>query len=230
MRLCARSLCGLAGLLWAQAAWSLSAENLAEVLKQCPAQVDHPCHALVEGQVLARAPQGHVSRQGTRLSLLHRRGKALVLDDDITDPAHALRHVYLGELGITDLQLVRTVGPAAPQVLMLVAESGQTPMAADDVPWPAPGGRLVVVVAPRSLTLWLRTALRWTQAFRYEPPAGVRLSFKGWRGDGGAVRVDWHWQRGGSPCRPLGAPSGQVQLRDGPFGWEITPELPLRCP
>ncbi|MBQ0935403.1 hypothetical protein [Ideonella paludis] len=227
---CARALCGLTGLVWAQAACSLSPENLAEVLKQCPAKPDHACHALVEAQVLARAPQGQVSRQGPRLSLLHRRGKALVLDDALSDPAHALRHVYLGELGITDLQLVRTVGPAAPQALLLVAESGQPPMAADDVPWPAPGGRLVVVVAPRSVTLWLRTALRWTQAFRYEPPAGVRLSFKGWRGDGGAVRMDWQWQRGGSPCTPIGATAGQVQLRDGPYGWEITPELPLRCP
>ncbi|MFD2452969.1 hypothetical protein [Ideonella paludis] len=124
---CARALCGLTGLVWAQAACSLSPENLAEVLKQCPAKPDHACHALVEAQVLARAPQGQVSRQGPRLSLLHRRGKALVLDDALSDPAHALRHVYLGELGITDLQLVRTVGPAAPQALLLVAESGQPP-------------------------------------------------------------------------------------------------------
>ncbi|MFD2452970.1 hypothetical protein [Ideonella paludis] len=58
----------------------------------------------------------------------------------------------------------------------------------------------------------------------------MRLSFKGWRGDGGAVRMDWQWQRGGSPCTPIGATAGQVQLRDGPYGWEITPELPLRCP
>lgn len=230
MRAWAHCLGGVAALCGAEAAWGISADNLAQVLAQCPATADHACHTEVERQVFVRTPSGQASRQGPVLRLRQPHGKTVVLTDDLADPAHALRHVYLGALGLTDLQLVRLVGPAAPQALLMVAESGQPPLAAEDVPWPAPGARLVVVVAPRSLTLWLRTALRWTQAYRYEPPPGIRLSFKGWRGDGGAVRVNWQWQRGGSSCTPTGAHQGQVQLRDGPYGWEITPGLPIRCP
>lgn len=215
--------------LWAPAAQALSPEALVDFLLKCPAQVELGCHGQAEQRLIAQQPPGRVTREAGRLGIRRQKGQVLFLEDRLDAAASAVRYVYLGELGLTDVHVVRTLGAGSAHPLLLVPESAQAPLTADAVPWPAPGGRLMVVVSDHEVVVWQRTALRWTLAFRFEPPPGVSMAYKGWRGDAGAVNLDWRFKPELAHVACSGPAQGQAQLRDGPYGWEWVPALPIRC-
>jgi hypothetical protein len=116
------------------------------------------------------------------------------------------------------------------------------------LPVPSPDGRWLLVVddgqghGAAVVALWQRmalsvtateggaaaaaTTLRWQQVWRYEPPAGVRYRFERWRPDGAALTLGWWHAR----ARPGCPQEGTVQLRDGPYGWDLYPAAPPDCP
>lgn len=118
------------------------------------------------------------------------------------------------------------------------------------LPVASPDGRWLLVVddghgqGPAVVALWQRmtvggtasaggaggaappSVLRWQQAWRYEPPAGVSYRFERWRPDGAALSLGW-WHARARPGCPR---EGAVQLRDGPYGWDLYPAAPPDCP
>lgn len=203
--------CGVVG-VWAgaMAAHAAPAELIQQNLQRCAS--DAACLATAEAQALREVP-----------SLVRRDGAALILQFGLHPPARfddqpGLTHTYLGRL---DGVLLHVVRAGSPHALWLVGGTGQPPLKVEAVPVPAPGGRHFVVVAGNSLALYQRSGPRWSLQFRYDAPAGLAWQLKSWRPDAAALRLDWH-------CAGQ-ATGGTLQLRDGPYGWDLVPEPPARC-
>lgn len=183
------------------------------------------CAAARESTALIQAP-GVASRLATRLQL-NLGGSAPL---QITDAADGSRqHFLLGPLADTDAWLLALIEADRPARFLLVSSGNAQPLHLADLPWAAPGGRLLAVVDESpdqagNVALLQRAGKRWMQIFRYEPPAELRFQFKGWRADGAALKLGW--QRKPSPCKPS---EGLIQLRDGPYGWDFVPALPASC-
>lgn len=139
-----------------------------------------------------------------------------------------LVHTYLGRLDGILLHVIRAASPAHPPAYWLVGESGQPPLRVDALPSPGPGGRHFVVASGNTLALYQRSGPRWSLQYRFEAPQGLSWAVKSWREDAAAVRLEWIWPEGPSACAGQAAQGG-LQLRDGPFGWDLVPQAPRRC-
>ncbi|OYT89559.1 MAG: hypothetical protein CFE46_03900 [Burkholderiales bacterium PBB6] len=203
----------------------------AQAPAQAPAPVPVPleCLQIRETRALTEA-SGSVSRNAARLTVQRPDAPPVAFTDDSTS-----RHHFLGAVDELQASLVLQQGPEQPARVWLVPAQGQ-PLKLDNLPVPAPGGRLLAVVgtgevvvgdAPGSATsrisLWQRAGARWSRQFSFSAPEGVQFQWRSWRADAAAARLDW--QRQGH-CGPS---QGSVQLRDGPYGWELYPEPPAAC-
>lgn len=139
-----------------------------------------------------------------------------------------LGHQYLGRLDGVLLHVVRAAQAGRPSSYWLVGESGQAPLQVDALPSPAPGGRHFVVASGNTLALYQRSGPRWSLQFRYEAAPGLSWAVKGWRADAAAVRLEWLWPEARNACAGQ-ATQGALQLRDGPYGWDLVPEPPHAC-
>lgn len=108
----------------------------------------------------------------------------------------------------------RLQGPGAPGLIL------------DGPPWPAPGGRLLVVATlaqdgqAGGVLLLGRVGTAWRLLYRFEAVGRLGFVFRGWRSDAVSARLD-------AVCGS-GAPT-VIHLRDGPYGWDLTPP-PAACP
>jgi hypothetical protein len=160
-----------------------------------------------------------------------RDGAQLVLQFGLHPPATfvdqpPVTHLYLGRLDGVLLHVVRAVQPGRPSRWWLVGESGQAPLMVDALPVAAPGGRHL---SPQgnSLALYQRSA-RAGRCGTAGCPPGLSWAVRGWRADAAAVRLEWLWPEAPAACAGQAA-QGQLQLRDGPYGWDLVPEAPRRC-
>lgn len=240
-RLAGASAAGLIGLLGSFDAMAQGAEALHRAVAACDAPPTESCLAAIEAVALKDAA-GRVERNGPWLNL--QTGSGPVRFDDrrsvvvSTTPVGATaRNYYLGTVEGSDAQLVMSLPPGAPLAAArywLVGAAGPPVLGLDDLPWPAPGGRLLMVARPAgagrtsTLALYLRVGTRWTQPYRFEAPNGLSYSFKGWRADGAAVRLEWAITGPTKACADSGE-HGSIQLRDGPYGWDLVPPLPPTC-
>lgn len=189
------------------------------------------CAASAESKAL-RDAAARARREGGRLSLSHA-GGGLQFDD----VAGSQRHRYLGPLDNTGLDLVAGWREGHAHYWLVDPTSARV-LDADALPWPSPDGRLLVVAAPTrgaqggTLDLYLHAGPRWSRLYRLEAPRGVDFEFQSWRADGAAVRLAWsrHAVPGTASAAASESCSGPIQLRDGPYGWDLVPELPDRCP
>ncbi|MEK8044882.1 hypothetical protein [Ideonella margarita] len=194
-----------------------------------PGPVPLECLQIRETRALTEA-SGSVSRNAARLTVQRPDAPPVAFTDDSTS-----RHHFLGAVDELQASLVLQQLPEQPARVWLVPAQGQ-PLKLDNLPVPAPGGRLLAVVgtgeaagsdAPGSATsrisLWQRAGARWSRQFSFSAPEGVQFQWRSWRADAAAARLDW--QRQGH-CGPS---QGSVQLRDGPYGWEFYPEPPAAC-
>ncbi len=210
----------------AAAAWSLAVAATpagavtVEAVQHCGA--DGACLAQLEAAGL-RDSAGAVRRDGGQLTLQF----GLQAPTRFVDQA-PVSHLYLGRLDGVLLHLVRAAQPGRPSRWWLVGESGQAPLAVDALPVAGPGSRHFVVAAGHTLALYQRAGPRWSLQYRYEAAPGLSWLVKGWRADAAAVRLEWIWPEGPSACAGQAA-QGQLQLRDGPYGWDLVPEPPRRC-
>jgi hypothetical protein len=190
------------------------------------------CAGRHERLALAQAP-GRAERHGAELRLRNGSEPGPGYSDREADPAGPGRHAYyLGSLDGLDADLVLILADGqAPQFDWLAAGS-PSPLPLPALPSPSADGRwLLVVSAPdngaqASITLVQKVGARWSQQFRYEPPAGLRYNFLGWRSDAAAVRLAWR-REVATGCGPR---QGLIQLRDGPYGWDFFPAPPAACP
>ncbi|MGM9488704.1 hypothetical protein [Ideonella sp. YS5] len=162
-----------------------------------------------------------------------REGAELILQAGMQAPARfidqpALSHRYLGRLDGLQLHVVRVASASQRPAWWLLADGGQAPLRVDALPIGGPGGRHFVMADGNSLALYQRSGARWSLQFRLDAPAGLSWAVKGWRADGAAVRLEWIWPEAPSACAGQAA-QGQLQLRDGPYGWDLVPEAPHRC-
>ena len=172
--------------------------------------------ALADPQAAARRERGvlRVGRDEARLQHF--------------DDTEAGRFLYLGPLGETGLHLVQWLQAGQPARYRLAGPGSPPDLVLDAAPWPSADGRLIAVAVPAgngaagSLTVLQRVGVAWRLLYRYEPAPGLGFAFRGWRADGAAMRLDW----------ACAAHSGvtPVQLRDGPFGWDLVPPTPPACP
>lgn len=137
-------------------------------------------------------------------------------------------HQYLGRLEGLQLHAVRVASPGQRSAWWLVGDAGQPPLKVDALPSAGPGGRHFVVVSGNALSLYQRSGPRWSLVFRFDASSGLSWAVKGWRADEAAVRLEWIWPEAPSACAGQAA-QGQLQLRDGPYGWDLVPEAPHRC-
>ncbi|HSI57730.1 MAG TPA: hypothetical protein VLA16_09245 [Ideonella sp.] len=234
-----------AGLLAAAACRAETAEALHHALAQCAAPPAEGCLAALEARALKEAA-GQAERAGPWLSLQTTGGpvrfddRRAVVATNATTPAAGgagPRNYYLGAVEGSDARLVLALAPGAPLSAArywLVGAAGPPVLGLDALPWPAPAGRLLVAAKPASqagvstLALYLRVGARWTQQYRYEAPVGVSYSFRSWRADGAAVRLEWAISGPTKACADSGE-HGSIQLRDGPYGWDLVPPLPPTC-
>lgn len=189
------------------------------------------CLATLEAEALRTARTSkktlQVVRQGPQLRLRAAGGAPVILEDSAES-----QYRGLGPVGHQDTWLVaRLSTDQGPPLLLVSPVSGQR-LGLEAAPRPAPDGHLLIAIRPggdghdsSTLTLLQRSGTRWSLVFRYEAPAGLRLSFQRWRSDGAAVHLQW--QRAPSTACP--AAEGNAQLRDGPFGWDFVPEMPPPC-
>lgn len=164
---------------------------------------------------------------------VRRDGGQITLQFGLQPPARfsdepPVAHIYVGRLDGILLHVVRATAPGKLPVWWLVGESGQQPLKVDALPNPAPGGRQFVVAAGNTLALYQRSGPRWSLQYRLEAPPGLGWAVKGWRPDAAAVRLEWIWPEAPSACAGQAA-QGQLQLRDGPYGWDLVPQPPRRC-
>lgn len=191
-----------------------------EALQQCGAEA--ACLAQLETAAL-RDSAGAARREGPLLVLrfgLH--PEARFADQG------PLQHRYLGRLDGVLLHVVRVTQPQQLPSYWLVGESAQAPLKVDALPVAAPGGRHFVVVSGNDVALYQRSGPRWSLQFRFDAPPGLSWAVKGWRADAAAVRLEWLWPEAPGACAGQAA-QGQLQLRDGPFGWDMVPQPPRRC-
>ncbi|HJV70670.1 hypothetical protein [Ideonella sp.] len=162
-----------------------------------------------------------------------RDGRQLVLQFGLHPPSSfvdqpPVTHLYLGRLDGVLLHVVRAAQTGQPSRWWLVGESGQAPLVVDALPVAAPGGRQFVVTSGNSLSLYQRSGPRWSLQYRFDAAPGLVWGVKGWRADAAAVRLEWLWPEAPAACAGQAA-QGQLQLRDGPYGWDLVPEAPRRC-
>jgi hypothetical protein len=191
-----------------------------ESLQQCGA--DAACLVQLESAAV-RGSAGAVQRDGAQLTLrfgLH--PEARFLDQP------PLTHRYLGRLDGVLLHVVRAAQPNQLPAYWLVSETAQLPLKVAALPVAAPGGRHFVVVSGNALSLYQRSGPRWSLQYRFDAPSGLSWAVKSWRADAAAVRLEWLWPEAPSACAGQAA-QGTVQLRDGPFGWDLVPQPPHRC-
>lgn len=219
-----------------------SAEALHLAVDRCAGPTPDDCLAALERTALAQSA-GQVRRDGAVLVVNTQAGP--VNFDDARPatgqaPGYAPteRHRYLGRMNEVDAHWVLALPPGAPLEaarVWLVADAGPPVLALEDLPWPSPGGRLLVltraVAGPRPsvLALYMKAGTRWSLAYRYEAPAGLNYQFRSWRNDGAAVRLEWERTGAARDCATL-AGSGSIQLRDGPYGWDLVAPVPASCP
>jgi hypothetical protein len=203
---------------------AIDGEALQRLQQTCPRWDD--CADKAEALALA-ATGSQARRQGGLLTVNLASGTQRWEDQ----PAAGHRHRYLGELDKTGLALLAGLRSGQPMYWLIDPASGRV-LEAPSLPWPSPDGRLVLVAVPEragtggSLTLYLRTANRWTRQYLFEAPPGLGFSFRSWRMDSAAVRLVWARRaaEGRTGC------DGLTQLRDGPYGWDLVPEPPAACP
>ena len=200
----------------ASAAHAVSVEAIA----QCGAEA--ACLDQLEAAAL-RDSAGAAHREGPQLTLQFGLQPAARFADQ-----GPLAHRYLGRLDGVLLHLVRASSPNQLPAYWLVGESGQAPLKIDALPAPAPGGRHFVVASGGALALYQRSGPRWSLQYRFDAPTGLSWAVKGWRADAAAVRLEWIWPEAPTACRGQVA-QGTLQLRDGPYGWDLVPEAPRRC-
>lgn len=183
---------------------------------------DAACLARLEAQAL-RESGGSVSREGQELVVQPgSRAPARFIDQP------PVTHRYLGRLERLQLHAIRVEAPGQRAAWWLVGEAGQPPLKVEALPVPGPLGRHFMVVDGNGLSLYQRSGARWSLAFRFDAAPGLSWAFKGWRADEAAVRLEWIWPEAATGC-PGQAAQGQLQLRDGPYGWDLVPEAPHRC-
>lgn len=183
---------------------------------------DAACLAQLESAAL-RDSSGTVQREGPQLTLQF----GLQPPTRFADQGPVV-HRYLGKLDTLLLHLVRAWAPNQLPAYWLVSESGQAPLKIDALPAAAPGGRQFVVASGGALALYQRSGPRWSLQYRFDAPQGLSWAVKGWRADAAAVRLDWIWPEAPAACHGQAA-QGTLQLRDGPYGWDLVPEPPKRC-
>lgn len=191
-----------------------------DAVQRCGAEA--ACLAQLEAMAL-RGGAGTARRDGAQLVLqfgLH--PPATFVDQP------PVTHLYLGRLDGVLLHVVRAAQPGRPSRWWLVGENGQAPLMVDALPVAAPGGRHFVVAQGNSLALYQRSGPRWSLQYRLEAAPGLSWAVKGWRADAAAVRLEWLWPEAPAACAGQAA-QGQLQLRDGPYGWDLVPEAPRRC-
>jgi len=219
---------------YACAAQAISAEALQQWWRECGV-AERPqllqCAAAQEAQSLAADSKG-AKRQRGELTLRNGAADLPRFINRSADDGGWRQHFYLGSVDGLEAQLVLTLEDGRRPVFEWVSNGSQSALHLDALPWPAPGGRLMVVVAGAegepggSITLWQRAGERWSQQFRYEPPGSVIYQFHSWRADGASLRLGWQRGSAGQPCQPR---QGSLQLRDGPYGWDFTPAPPSAC-
>ena len=203
---------------------AIDSEAVQRLQQACPRWDD--CADKAEAQALA-ATAGRARRQGSVLALSLSSGPQRW--EDLAAAGH--RYRFLGELDKTGLTLLAGLRAGQPLYWLIEPDSGRV-LEAPMVPWPSPDGRLILVAVPDrpdaggSLTLYLRSASRWTRQYLFEAPSGLGFSFRSWRMDSAAVRLVWARRatEGRAGCE------GLTQLRDGPYGWDLVPEPPMACP
>lgn len=227
MRAC-RQLVGeskAASLVYGLAAFFMAAPHEAgavgpEAIQHCGAEA--ACLGQLETNAL-RDGSGAAKREGPQLTLQFGLHPAARFVDQ-----PPLVHTYLGRLDGILLHVVRAASPTQLPAYWLVGESGQPPLRVEALPSPAPGGRHFVVASGNTLALYQRSGPRWSLQYRFEAPPGLSWAVKSWRDDAAAVRLEWLWPEAPSAC--AGQPAqGGLQLRDGPFGWDLVPPAPRRC-
>ena len=191
-----------------------------EVIQQCGA--DAACLGQLEAHAL-RDGAGAAKREGPQLTLQFGLQPAARFVDQ-----PPLAHTYLGRLDGILLHLVRAATPTQLPTYWLVGESGQTPLRVEALPSPAPGGRHFVVASGNVLALYQRSGPRWSLQYRFEAAPGLSWAVKSWRDDAAAVRLEWLWPEAPAAC-PGQPAQGGLQLRDGPFGWDLVPPAPHQC-
>jgi hypothetical protein len=162
-----------------------------------------------------------------------REGAELILQAGMQAPTRfidlpPLTHQYLGRLEGLQLQVVRAASAGQRPAWWLLADGGQPPLRFDALPIAGPAGRHFVIADGNSLSLYQRSGARWSLQFRLDAAPGLRWAVKGWRADEAAVRLEWIWPEAPAACAGQAA-QGQLQLRDGPYGWDLVPEAPHRC-
>lgn len=219
-----------------------SAEALHLALDRCSGPAPDACLEALERTALAQAA-GAVQREGHVLVLATQAGPVRFDDHRPATgqaPGYAAteRHRYLGRLNEVDAHWVLALPPGAPLEAArywLVSDAGPPVLALEELPWPSPGGRLLVfaraVAGPRPsvLGLYMKAGTRWSLVYRYEAPAGLNYQFRSWRNDGAAVRLEWERTGAARACATQ-AGSGSIQLRDGPYGWDLVAPVPASCP
>lgn len=195
------------------------------LLKPCETPSMPHCAAELETQALRSHP-----------TLAQRDGATLALTPAQVEPQTFVNgadgspsYHYLGPLAGTDLQLLLMQASGQSPRFLAVDPAAGARLMLDAPPWPAPGGRLMVVTAAAhggqagSVALFHRVNAQWRLLFRFEPMVGMGFQFRSWRQDAASLRLDWVCE--GSPAR-----TGALQLRDGPYGWDLVPAAPASCP
>ncbi|WP_374674740.1 hypothetical protein [Ideonella sp.] len=214
----------LAGLAWAGIAAAPAQEPARAPAPERVARCgdDTACLAGLERDALRQAGAA-AQRQGAELRLqFGAHAPARFVDQP------PVTHLYLGRLDGLALHLVRAAQPGRLPAWWLVGEGAQPPLRVDALPVAGPLGRHFIVASGAMLALYERAGDRWSMPYRFEAPAGLTWEVRGWRADEAAVRLGWTWPDGPSACAGQGA-QGALQLRDGPYGWDLVPEAPRRC-
>jgi len=191
-----------------------------DTIARCGA--DAACLAQLE-TVALQSSAGAARRDGAQLTLQFGLHPVARFADQ-----QPVAHLYLGRLDGLLLHLVRAAQSGRPSRWWLVGENGQAPLMVDALPVAAPGGRHFVVANGNSLALYQRSGPRWSLQYRLDAAPGLSWGVKGWRADAAAVKLEWIWPDAPAACAGQ-APQGLLQLRDGPYGWDLVPEAPRRC-
>ena len=191
-----------------------------EAIQHCGSEV--ACLSQLEAAAL-RESTGAAKREGPQLTLQFGLQPAARFVDQ-----PPLTHTYLGRLDGVLLHVIRAATPTQLPAYWLVGESGQPPLRVEALPSAGPGGRHFVVASGNMLALYQRSGPRWSLQYRFEAAPGLSWAVKSWREDAAAVRLEWIWPDAPAACAGQAAQGG-LQLRDGPYGWDLVPQPPRRC-